>query len=139
MRDMSVACEEDDIFSQQPRVSLCKSSISLRSSVDSSSALRTGRRQSIDVVLTCAINGRYAFAKPLLVGTFKTSRTLLLHDVAIREGSPFDVRKVEEARERLLSRAYVTSVDVSSPAVALDARSPPTPAAVRQPFPSSTR
>jgi len=55
------------------------------------------------------------------VGTFKTSRTLLLHDVAIREGSPFDVRKVEEARERLLSRAYVTSVDVSSPAVALDA------------------
>jgi outer membrane protein assembly factor BamA len=96
-------------------------SISLRSSVDSSSALRTGRRQSIDVVFDVRDNGRYAFAKPLLVGTFKTSRTLLLHDVAIREGSPFDVRKVEEARERLLSRAYVTSVDVSSPAVALDA------------------
>lgn len=89
--------------------------------IDSTVQHGTARRQIITVVFDVRDNGRYAFAKPLLLGKFKTSRKLLLHDVPITEGALFDLRKVEESRDRLQSRQYIASVDVSSPVVTLDA------------------
>ncbi|HMD67591.1 MAG TPA: BamA/TamA family outer membrane protein [Chitinivibrionales bacterium] len=99
-------------------------SVSVRTIADFPAGPRTARRRSLSVVFDVRENGRCVFAKPLLIGKFKTGRKLLLHDVSIRENAPFSVRAVEESRERLLSRAYVTSVEVSSPAVVLDAALP---------------
>jgi|WetSurMetagenome_2_1015567.scaffolds.fasta_scaffold00150_2 hypothetical protein len=96
-------------------------SVSVRTIADVPAGARAPRRRSLAVVFDVRENGRYVFAKPLLMGKFKTGRKLLLHDVSIRENQPFNLRVVEESRERLLSRAYVASVEVSSPAVALDA------------------
>ena len=75
--------------------------------------------------MTSAKTGATCSQSRSLIGKFKTGRKLLLHDIAIRENAPFNVRAVEESRDRLLSRAYVTSVEVSSPAVVLDAALPP--------------
>ena len=96
-------------------------SVTVRATINSSSKSGEKRRQALVVVFGVRENGRYAFARPLLTGHFKTGRKLLLHDVTIREGETFDLRKVEESGERLLSRPYVTSVDVSSPAITLAA------------------
>jgi hypothetical protein len=105
--------------------------VTVRAAIDSSGRGGGKRRQALVVVFTVHENGRYAFARPLLIGTFKTGRKLLLHDVTIREGDLFDLRKVEESREKLLSRPYVASVDVSSPAVTLDAALAPDTGAAR--------
>ena len=96
-------------------------SIAIRPGQDSPVLQAGQRRQSLTIVFEVRENGRYAFAAPLITGTIKTSRRLLLHDIVFREGRPFDLRKVEESRERLLSRSYVTSAEVSSPTVLLDA------------------
>ena len=56
-------------------------------------------------------NGTYAFAKPILVGKFKTSARLIGHDIVAREGSVFDLRKVEETRQRLMLKSYISSVE----------------------------
>ena len=96
-------------------------SLAIRSRMDSL-ALKAGqRRQVLTIVFDVRENGRYAFAAPLITGAAKTSRRLLVHDIVFREGQPFDLRKVEESRDRLLSRPYVTSAEVSSPAVLLAA------------------
>lgn len=79
----------------------------------------------ITVELLVRDNGRYAFSKPLFTGNIKTSRRLLAHDVLFGEGEPFDLHKVEESRERLLLRPYISGVDVASPAVLLDANPAP--------------
>jgi outer membrane protein assembly factor BamA len=96
-------------------------SIVIRPRQDSLALAAGQRRQALTIVFDVRENGRYAFAAPLITGAAKTDRRLLLHDVVFREGRPFDLRKVEESRERLLSRPYVTSADVSSPTVLLDA------------------
>lgn len=83
--------------------------------------VRPSAGQGLIVDFDVRENGKYAFAKPLIVGKLTTSRRLLLHDIVFREGEPFDLRKVEESRNRLLSRPYVTSADVSSPTVLLEA------------------
>ena len=96
-------------------------SIAIRPRQDSLALAAGQRRQAITIVFDVRENGRYAFAAPLITGTSKTNRRLLLHDIMFREGRPFDLRKVEDSRERLLSRPYVTSADVSSPTVLLTA------------------
>jgi outer membrane protein assembly factor BamA len=77
--------------------------------------------RGMTVELSVRDNGRYAFSKPLFTGNIKTSRRLLTHDVLFREGEPFDLRKVDQSRQRLLLRPYMTNVDVAPPAVLLDA------------------
>ena len=49
------------------------------------------------------------FARPLLQGKFKTDRSLISRDIAMREGDRFDIRKIEETEQRLLSRPYIVS------------------------------
>jgi hypothetical protein len=85
----------------------------------SMSAPEPGR--GLTIVLEEHDNGRYAFSKPLFTGNITTSRRLLEHDILFREGEPFDLRKVDQSRQRLLLRPYITSVDVAPPAVLLDA------------------
>jgi outer membrane protein assembly factor BamA len=77
--------------------------------------------RGMTVVLAVRDNGRYAFAKPLFTGNITTSRRLLEHDVAFADGDVFDLRKVEQSRQRLLLRPYIRAVDVGPPAVLLDA------------------
>ena len=76
--------------------------------------------RGIGIIFDVRENGRYAFAKPLFIGTIKTSRRLLGHDIVYKEGQAFDMRKVEESRSRLLLRPYISSVEVSSPSVLLE-------------------
>jgi len=95
--------------------------IAVRTRPDSQAVRAGWRRELIAVVFDVRENGRYAFAAPLITGAAKTDRKLLLHDIMFREGRPFDLRKVEESRDRLLSRPYVTSAEVSSPTVLLTA------------------
>ena len=84
--------------------------------------------RGLTIVLQEHDNGRYAFSKPLFTGNIKTSRRLLEHDILFREGELFDLRKVEQSRQRLLLRPYITSVDVAPPSVLLDASlAPSTP------------
>jgi hypothetical protein len=70
--------------------------------------------QGIFVIFTVSENGRYAFAKPLLAGKTKTSARLLERDISIKKNVQFDLRKIEESQNRLLSRPYVASVETGS-------------------------
>jgi outer membrane protein assembly factor BamA len=54
------------------------------------------------------------FAPPRLVGPLTTRRTVLLHDVPVREGDIFDIRKIETATESLNRRPYVTYAAVGA-------------------------
>jgi hypothetical protein len=63
-------------------------SITLNARIDSTAEHGAARRQIISVVFDVRDNGRYAFAKPLLLGKFKTSRKLLLHDIPLTTISP---------------------------------------------------
>ena len=56
-------------------------------------------------------NGRYLFSQSQLRTTGKTSRRLLSHDIVIKEGDVFDLKKIEESRSRLALRPYVASVE----------------------------
>jgi hypothetical protein len=95
-------------------------SISFVDTADTGRAGSGAGGYSVGVVFDVRENGRYAFSKPLFIGAIKTSRRLLSHDVTYREGDLFDLRKVEESRSRLLLRPYVSTVEVSSPAVLLE-------------------
>ena len=95
--------------------------VSIHSHVDSAGNCGGCKRQELALVFDVRDNGRYAFSRPLLLGKFKTSRKLLLHDIAVTDGATFDIRKVEESCERLQSRPYVASIDASSPVVTLEA------------------
>jgi hypothetical protein len=57
-------------------------------------------------------NGTYAFAKPVLTGKFKTNARLISHDIVVREGNEFDLRKIDESQKRLALRSYVSSVEL---------------------------
>lgn len=81
----------------------------------------TQGRHGISVVLSVRPNGQYAFSRPLFAGNIKTSRKLLAHDVVFRDGEAFDLRKVDQSRQRLMLRPYITGVDVAPPSVLLDA------------------
>ena len=85
------------------------------------SVLKQGAKgRGIGIIFDVRENGRYAFAKPLFIGTIKTSRRLLGHDIVYKEGQAFDMMRVEESRSRLLLRPYISSVEVSSPSVLLE-------------------
>lgn len=77
---------------------------------------------SLIVIYNVKENGRFVFSKPLFTGTFKTSRTLLSHDIVFKEGEYFSLLKVEMSRKKLLSRPYISEVSVSAPVALLDVR-----------------
>ena len=64
-------------------------------------------------IVTFAIreNGKYLFSRPTLMGTGRTSQRLLRHDIVINEGDEFDLQKIEESKERLALRSWVSSVE----------------------------
>jgi len=68
-------------------------------------------RKTFFITFNVRENGTYAFAKPILTGKFKTNARLIGHDITVKEDSLFDLRKVEESRQRLLLRSYISSVD----------------------------
>jgi hypothetical protein len=86
-----------------------------RLSIDLADSISGARRDSsardIYVTFTISENGRYAFAQPLLTGKTKTNPRLLGRDISIRKNGLFDARKIEESRNRLLSRPYINSVE----------------------------
>jgi outer membrane protein assembly factor BamA len=47
------------------------------------------------------------FAAPRLIGAASTKQALLLHDVLVRRGDLFDVRKIDASREALGRRPYI--------------------------------
>jgi len=93
--------------------------------------------KKISVVFYVKENGKYSFAKPLFTGTFKTSITLLSHDILFREGELFNQQKVLLSQKKLQSRPYISDVVVSAPVVLLDAQlSTDTAASIKNsPFP----
>ena len=76
----------------------------------SDSAAHGPAARGLAVTFTVSENGLYAFAKPLLTGKTRTSARLLGRDISIKKGTVFDVRKIEESKNRLLSRPYITAV-----------------------------
>jgi outer membrane protein assembly factor BamA len=76
-----------------------------------------GGRDSIALVFNVDPDERYAFAPPLLQGTFSTHRALLLRDCSIAPGAPFDDRAVARSIERLQSRNYIASVNALPPLI----------------------
>ena len=84
--------------------------------IDISDSTAGGRPQNgpaargLAVTFTVSENGLYAFAKPLLTGKTRTSARLLGRDISIKKGTVFDLRKIEESKNRLLSRPYITAV-----------------------------
>lgn len=54
------------------------------------------------------------FACPRLIGPLTTRRAVLLHDVPVREGDIFDIRKIETATESLNRRSYITHAAVGA-------------------------
>jgi hypothetical protein len=66
------------------------------------------------VIFNVRENGRYAFAKPMLLGKFKTDPRLIGHDIEIVQGAEFDERNVDESRERLLTRPYIATVETGA-------------------------
>jgi hypothetical protein len=61
---------------------------------------------------------RCAFGDPLLVGFSRTRASVLRHDIRIRPGGLFDISKVEESLDRLLSRPYVAAASAGGPRLA---------------------
>jgi hypothetical protein len=63
------------------------------------------------VTFTVRGNGRYLFSQPLLTGTQKTSERLLRRDISVKKDSVFNLQTIEESKNRLASRRWVTSVE----------------------------
>ena len=59
-------------------------------------------------------NGRYAFSPSRLMGKTKTNPRVLFRDIAVKPGALFDLRKIEESKNNLLSRSYVASVEIGA-------------------------
>ena len=55
---------------------------------------------------------RCLFAVPQLIGARATRQQLLLHDVQVKKGELFDIRKVEATREALRRRPYISYAEV---------------------------
>lgn len=60
---------------------------------------------------------QYRFAQPQLRGTITTQKRLLLHDVAITPGTLFSSAALDRTREQLVSRSYISSVELLQPVV----------------------
>jgi outer membrane protein assembly factor BamA len=57
------------------------------------------------------------FASPRLVGPHSTKRAVLLHDVPVRKGDIFDIRKIEKATESLNRRSYIAAASIGAFAI----------------------
>lgn len=81
-------------------------------------------RRSMTVIFNVRENGSYAFAKPLLLGKFKTNVGLIGHDIVSVRGSAFDERKIDESRQRLLTRSYIATVETGALKIVKDTITP---------------
>jgi hypothetical protein len=73
-----------------------------------------GLHKDITVTFIVSENGCYAFAQPLTTGNIKTNAGLLRHDISIKKGQPFNITKIQETKNRLLSRKYIASAETGS-------------------------
>ncbi|MBN1127576.1 MAG: hypothetical protein JXA71_01220 [Chitinispirillaceae bacterium] len=75
----------------------------------------TGIVDSISVLFRIITGRECLFASPRLVGVSVRNHRLFLRDLTVREGEPFDLRKIDASREALARRPYVSSVTTGMP------------------------
>ncbi|MBN2035915.1 MAG: hypothetical protein JW768_04160 [Chitinispirillaceae bacterium] len=80
--------------------------VSINGMINDSSA-RISEPESLSLHFKILPDRKCLFAAPRLTGATVTKRTLLLRDVAIREGDLFDVRKIDATVEALGKRNYI--------------------------------
>ncbi|MFW5775350.1 MAG: hypothetical protein ACOCW2_03590 [Chitinivibrionales bacterium] len=68
-----------------------------------------------DITFTINADQKCVFGQPKFYGISKTRQSVLLSDLAFRPGDVFDITKIEECRQRLLSRAYISDVEIGAP------------------------
>ncbi len=64
-------------------------------------------RDSLAITFFVKPDRRCLFAAPRLMGAKSTKQQLLLHDVLVKKGEQFDVRKIEGTQEALTRRQYI--------------------------------
>ncbi|MFP4418134.1 MAG: BamA/TamA family outer membrane protein [Chitinivibrionales bacterium] len=68
-----------------------------------------------DIIFNIQADQKCVFGRPRFYGVSKTRESVLLADLTFRPGEPFDMSKVEECRQRLLSRSYIADVEIGAP------------------------
>ncbi len=57
------------------------------------------------------------FGQPRFYGISKTRQSVLLSDLSFRPGDVFDISRIEDCRHRLLSRGYISEVEIGAPQI----------------------
>lgn len=78
---------------------------------------KSGRFDSLLLEYRILTDRKCLFADPLLLGAKSTRRSLLLHDVAMKPGDLFDIRKVEATLDALSRRPYISDATLGKIAV----------------------
>jgi len=89
---------------------------------DTQSSLKYTNNHSYNIIFNINENGKYFFSSPLIIGSYTTNKRLLLNDIVFKDGSLFDYRKIWQSQLKLLSRPYISNVEVSSPYVMLESK-----------------
>jgi outer membrane protein assembly factor BamA len=72
---------------------------------------------SLTIIYQVYPDSRCLFGTPVLTGATATRQKVLLHDMAVGRGAPFDIRKVEETVEALKQRPYVVYAASGKPVI----------------------
>jgi len=74
-----------------------------------------GERPGLVIDMTVDPDRPCVFGPLVLAGTFATKRTQLARDVLYREGTGYDIDRVERTAARLMSRSYIAAVTAGDP------------------------